>query len=291
MAAGRYRPMYYHVMRAALDAQGNIAAWHQRIVGQSIMAGTPFAKAMVHDGVDGTSVEGGATLPYAIPNLKVDLVTVEAPPTVLWWRSVGSTHNAYSTEAFVDELAHAAKRDPMEFRRAMLKGQPRFLGVLDLLAEKAKWSAQPAPGIFRGVALHKSFNTVVGQVVEVRQDGSGFKIERVVCVVDCGIAVNPDVIRAQMEGGIGFGLGAVLKGAITLDKGRVAQTNFDTYEVLTIDEMPKVEVHIVPSAERPTGVGEPGVPPIGPALANAVFAATGKRIRVLPFSRNESGRA
>ncbi len=288
MAAGHYRPMYHHRLSAALDAAGNVTAWHQRVVGQSIMAGTAFAQAAIRNGVDNTSVEGGATLPYRIPNLKVDLVTTEAGPTVLWWRSVGSTHNAYSTEVFVDELAHQAGRDPVEFRRSMLTDRPRHLGVLNLAAEKAGWDTPPPTGIFRGIAVHESFNTFVGQVVEVslKPDG-GFKVERVVCAVDCGVAINPNVIRGQMEGGIGFALGAVMKGAITLDGGRVNESNFDTYQVLTIDEMPKVEVHIVKSTERPTGVGEPGVPPAGPALANALFAATGKRIRVLPFIRND----
>ncbi len=285
MTGGHYRPMYYHMLRAALDGAGNVIAWHHRIVGQSILAGTPLAQA-IRNGVDSTSVEGGSTLPYAIPNLKVDLITTTAGPTVLWWRSVGSTHTGYSTETFVDELAHAAGRDPVEFRRAMLKDKPRHLGVLNLVAEKAGWDRSPASGVFRGIAVHESFNTYVGQVVEITlpPDG-GIKVERVVCAVDCGIAINPDVIRAQMEGAIGFALGAIMKGAITLDDGVVQQSNFDTYQVLTIDEMPKVEVYIARSAERPTGVGEPGVPPAGPALANAVFAATGRRIRILPLSR------
>jgi isoquinoline 1-oxidoreductase subunit beta len=285
---GRYRPMYHHTLRAGLDAQGNLTAWQHRIVGQSIISDTPFA-AMVKHGVDETSVEGASTLPYAVPNMHVDLITTKVGVPVLWWRSVGSTHTAYSTEVFLDEVAQAAGKDPVELRRALLKGQDRHLGVLNLAAEKAGWG-QPAPeGRYRGIAVHKSFGTYVAQVAEVslRPDG-GIKVERVVCAVDCGIAVNPDIIRAQIEGGVGYGLGAVLKGEITLDEtGRVVQGNFDGYQVLTIDEMPSVEVHIVPSTESPTGVGEPGVPPIGPAVANAVFAATGKRIRVLPFSRDE----
>jgi len=285
MAAGHYRPMYYHALRAALDEQGNVVAWHHRVVGQSIMRGTAFERSMVRNGVDGTSVEGGSTLPYRIPNLKVDLITTDSKTPVLWWRSVGSSHTAYSTEVFIDELAYAAKRDPVEFRRAMLKDRPRHLGVLNLVAEKAGWE-KPAPdGIFRGIAVHESFHTFVAQVMEVRvRPDGGIKVVRAIVAVDCGVAVNPNVIRAQMEGGVGFALGAVMKSAITLDKGRVQEGNFDTYQVLTIDEMPKVEVHIMPSTERPTGVGEPGVPPAGPALANAVFAATGRRIRILPFN-------
>jgi isoquinoline 1-oxidoreductase beta subunit len=288
MKGGRYRPMYYHQLRAGLDANGNVVGWHHRIVGQSILAGTPFEQMLVKNSVDLTSVEGASNLPYAIPNLRVDLVTTDARVPVLWWRSVGSTHTAYSTEVLIDELAEAAGRDPVDFRRALLRDHPRHLGVLDLVAEKAGWGTPLPEGRYRGIAVHESFNSYVAQVAEVsvRPDG-GTKVERVVCAVDCGIAVNPDVIRAQMEGGIGFGLGAILKSEITLDQGRVVQDNFDGYEVLTIDEMPQVEVHIMPSKESPTGVGEPGVPPIGPAVANAVYAATGKRMRVLPFSRQD----
>jgi isoquinoline 1-oxidoreductase subunit beta len=288
MKGGRYRPMYYHRLRAGLGTDGNLVGWHQRIVGQSILAGTPFERMLVKNSVDQTSVEGAANLPYAVPNLLVDLVTTDAKVPVLWWRSVGSTHTAYSTEVFIDELAEAAGRDPVDFRRALLRDHPRHLGVLDLVAEKAGWGTPLPEGRYRGIAVHESFNSYVAQVAEVsvRPDG-GTKVERVVCAVDCGIAVNPDVIRAQMEGGIGFGLGAILKSEITLDQGRVVQDNFDGYEVLTIDEMPQVEVHIMPSRESPTGVGEPGVPPIGPAVANAVYAATGKRMRVLPFSRQD----
>jgi len=285
---GRYRPMYYHTIKAGLDAEGNPVAWQHRIVGQSILAGTPFESMLVENSVDQTSVEGASNLPYAVPNLLVDLVTTDAKVPVLWWRSVGSTHTAYSTEVFIDELAQAAGRDPVEFRRVLLRDHPRHLGVLNLAAEKAGWDTPLPEGRFRGVAVHESFSTYVAQVAEISlTDDGGIRVERVVCAVDCGVPINPDIIRAQMEGGIGFGLGAILKGEISLDGGRVEQANFDSYRVLTIDEMPGVEVHIVPSTEAPTGVGEPGVPPIGPAVANAVFAATGKRIRVLPFSLHE----
>jgi isoquinoline 1-oxidoreductase beta subunit len=292
MAGGRYRPMYYHKLTGGLDAAGRLVAWQQRIVGQSILAGTPFERMMVKDSVDPTSVEGAATLPYAVPNLLVDLVTTDVKVPVLWWRSVGSTHTAYSTEVFVDELAAAAGRDPVAFRRELLAGHPRHLGVLELVVDKSGWGTPAPEGRFRGVAVHESFKTYVAQVAEISlaQDGA-IRVERVVCAVDCGIAVNPDIVRAQMEGGIGFGLGAILKGEITLEGGQVQETNFDRYQMLTIAEMPKIEVHIVPSREPPTGVGEPGVPPIGPALANAVFAATGRRVRVLPFSRHEFGTA
>lgn len=284
---GRYRPMYYHTLKAGLDAAGNPVGWQHRIVGQSILAGTPFESA-IKDGVDVTSVEGASNLPYAVPNVLVDLVTTDVKVPVLWWRSVGSTHTAYATEVFIDQLARVAGRDPVAFRQTLLRDHPRHLGVLNLASEKAGWDEALPDGRFRGVAVHESFNTYVAQVAEIsiRDDGS-IKVERVICAVDCGIPINPDIIKAQMEGGIGFGLGAILKGEITLDQGRVEQTNFDTYQMLTIEEMPKVEVHIVPSTESPTGVGEPGVPPIGPAVANAVYAATGKSIRVLPFSRHD----
>ncbi len=284
MRAGYYRPLYYHALSAGLDARGNLVAWQHRIVGQSIIAGTAFESVMVKDGVDVTSVEGASTLPYDIPHMLIDLHTTKIGVPVQWWRSVGSTHTAFSTETFIDELAAAAGKDPVEFRRAMLGKHPRHLGVLNLAAQKAGWGKALPKAKGRGIAVHESFNTVVAQVAEVtvKPDGS-LKVDRVVCAVDCGVAVNPDVIRAQMEGGIGFGLSAALHGAITLKGGRVEQSNFHEYQVLHINEMPKVEVHIVPSNEKPTGAGEPGVPPVAPAVANAIFAATGKRLRNLPL--------
>jgi isoquinoline 1-oxidoreductase beta subunit len=207
---------------------------------------------------------------------------------VLWWRSVGSTHTAYAVEAFLDEVAEAAGKDPVEFRLALLKDHPRHVGVLKLAAEKAGWGTPAAAGRFRGIAVAESFNTYVAQVAEVSvAEGGRIKVERVVCAVDCGTAINPDQIRAQMEGGIGFGLGAILKSELTLTAGAVDQGNFDGYDVLRLDEMPQVEVHIMPSELPPTGVGEPGVPPIGPAVANAIYNATKKRVRVLPVSKND----
>jgi isoquinoline 1-oxidoreductase beta subunit len=202
----------------------------------------------------------------------------------LWWRSVGSSHTAFSTETFLDELAQAAGRDPFELRRALLEKHPRHRGVLELAAGKAGWGSPLPAGRGRGIAVHESFGSFVANVVEVtlRPDGRP-RVERVVCAVDCGIAINPDVVRAQMEGGIGFGLGAALYGEITLDEGRVVQSNFHDYRSLRIDDMPTVEVHIVPSSEAPTGVGEPGVPCIAPAVANAMFQLTGKRVYRLPF--------
>ena len=289
MRGGYYRPLYYHALRAGLDRAGKIVGWQHRIVGQSIVAGTPFESQMVKNGVDHTSVEGASNLPYDIPAMLVDLHTTSPGVPVLWWRSVGSTHTAFSTETFIDELARAAKRDPVEFRRAMLAKHPRHAGVLNLAAAKSGWGTPLAQRKSegrrgRGVAVHESFNSFVAQVAEVtvRPDGT-FKVDRVVCAVDCGIAVNPDVIRAQMEGGIGYGLSAALHGAITLKDGRVEQSNFHDYVPLRMNEMPRVEVHIVSSREKPTGVGEPGVPPIAPAVANAIFDATGKRLRNLPL--------
>jgi isoquinoline 1-oxidoreductase subunit beta len=283
---GRYRPLYVHRLRAGLDARGNIVGWEHRIVGQSIIKGTPFAPALVKNGIDGTSVEGASNLPYAIPNFSVELHTTDVGVPVLWWRSVGSTHTAFSTETFLDELARAGGRDPLEIRRELLTKHPRHLAVLNLAAEKAGWGDALPPGRARGIAVHESFDSVVAQVAEVSRRPDGLpKVERVVCAVDCGTAVNPDVIRAQMEGGIGFGLAGALWNEITLVRGRVQQRNFDGYRPLRIGEMPTVEVHIVPSGAVPTGVGEPGVPPIAPAVANAFFQLTGQRVRRLPFAR------
>jgi isoquinoline 1-oxidoreductase subunit beta len=282
---GLYRPLYLHRLEAALDKNGQLVGWQHRIIGQSIIAGTAFAAVMVKDGIDGTSVEGAANLPYAVPNMSVELNTTETGVPVLWWRVVGSSHTAYATEAFIDEIAHAAGKDPFAFRQAMLEHHPRHKAVLELAAKAAGWGSPLPKGKGRGIAVAEAFGTYVAQVAEVTVAPNGkVKVDRVVCAVDCGTPINPDVITAQMEGGIGFGLGAALYGAITLKDGQVEQTNFDAYQVLRIDEMPKVEVHIVPSPEAPTGVGEPGVAPVGPAVANAVFAATGKRLRVLPFA-------
>jgi len=285
LQGGRYRPLYVHRLRAGLDTQGNIVGWEHRIVGQSILKGGPF-EASIKNGIDGSSVEGAANLPYAVPNITVELSTTDVGVPVLWWRSVGSTHTAYSTETFLDELAHAAGRDPLEVRRALLAKHPRHLAALNLAAEKAGWG-QPLPaGRARGIAVHESFNSVVAQVAEVTRRPDGLpKVEKVVCAVDCGTAINPDVIRAQMEGGIGFGLAGAMWSEITLVRGRAQERNFDSYRPLRIADMPAVEVHIVPSGAAPTGVGEPGVPPIAPAVANAFFHLSGQRVRRLPFAR------
>ncbi|UCC56510.1 MAG: xanthine dehydrogenase family protein molybdopterin-binding subunit, partial [Gammaproteobacteria bacterium] len=284
MQAGYYRPMYVHRLEAGLDADGMPVAWHQRVVGQSIMAGTAFEEGLVKDGIDVTSVEGASNLPYAIPNISVELHTTKLPVPVQWWRSVGSTHTAFAVETFIDQMAAAAHRDPVEYRRALLKGHPRHLGVLELAAEKAGWGQPVAKGCGRGIAVHESFNSYVAQVAEVSVNAdNSFSVDRVVIAVDCGIAINPDIVVAQMEGGMGYGLSAALSSELTFDKGRVVQSNFHDYTVLRINQMPDVEVHIVKSAEPPTGVGEPGTPVIAPAIANALTAATGQRFDRLPL--------
>lgn len=280
---GFYRPMYFHALKAGLDAQGNLVAWQHRIVGQSILAGTAFEQMLVKNGIDATSVEGAATLPYQIPDLRVDLHSPRHGVPVQWWRSVGSTHTAYSTETFLDEVARAAGKDPVALRRALLGKHPRHKGVLELAAAKSGWGKPLAKDRARGVAVHESFSTYVAQVVEISRRKDAFRIERVVCAVDCGVAVNPHIVRRQMESGIGFGLSAAQAGAITLKDGVVEQSNYHDYPVLRIDQMPRIEVHIVPSAEKPTGVGEPATPVIAPALANALATLTGKTYRSLPL--------
>lgn len=293
MKAGYYRPAFHHTLEASLDDQRRVTGWRHRLVGQSIMAGTLFS-GMIKDGIDPVSVEGASNLPYGIPAMLVDLHTpTDIPVPVHWWRSVGSTHTAYSTETFIDELAAAAGQDPVAFRLGLLDKHPRHAAVLKLAAEKARWGAPLKKGPAgvrrgRGVAVHESFGSYVAEVAEVsiQPDGS-LRVDRVVCAVDCGTVINPDVVRAQVEGGVGFALSAALYGAITLKDGAVQQSNFHDYPQLRINEMPVVEVHIVASAEKPTGIGEPGVPPLAPALANAIAAATGKRLRSLPIRTDE----
>ncbi|WP_440904677.1 molybdopterin cofactor-binding domain-containing protein [Catenovulum sp. SX2] len=284
MRAGYFRPAYVHKLTGALDKDGNISAWQQHIVGQSIVTGTIFEQGMVKNGIDATSVEGASNIPYAIPNVKIESTTVAQGIPVLWWRSVGSTHTAYAVETFIDELAAKAGQDPYQVRRKLLADHPRLKGVLELAATKANWGKKMPKNWGRGIAVHESFNSYVAQVVDVSVNTSGqFKVEKVVCAVDCGVAINPDIIRAQMEGGIGFGLSPTLMSAINIEQGEVVESNFHNYQVLRINQMPEIEVHIMPSAEPPTGVGEPGVPPIAPAVANALANATAKRYYQLPI--------
>jgi isoquinoline 1-oxidoreductase beta subunit len=284
MRAGWYRPMYYHALKAGLDEKGRLVAWKHVIVGQSILTGTAFESMLVKDGVDGTSVEGAANLPYAIPNLAVELHSPKVGVPVQWWRSVGSTHTAFATECFLDEIARETKQDPYKFRRALLAKHPRHLAALDAAAKRAGWGKPLAKGHSRGIAVHESFNTVVAQVVEISRKASSLKIQKITCAVDCGVAVNTNIVAMQMESGIGYGLSAALAGAITLKDGVVEQSNFHDYPVVRMNQMPRIDVVIVPSTEKPTGVGEPSTPVIAPALANAILALEGKPMRALPLS-------
>jgi isoquinoline 1-oxidoreductase beta subunit len=283
---GYYRPAYIHRARIGLGTDGLPVAWRHTLVGQSILAGTPFEPMLVKNGVDATSVEGVADSPYLkdIPNHQLDLHSPKTGIPVLWWRSVGHSQTAFVMESLIDELAQAAGKDPVEYRRALLKNHPRHLGVLNLAAEKAGWGASLSKGRSRGVAVHESFGSFAAQVAEVSVDGGRIRVHRVVCAVDCGIAVNPATITAQMESGVAFGLGAALHSALHFREGRVQESNFHDYQVLRMNEMPVVEVHIVPSTDKPGGIGEVGVPPIAPAVANAVAALTGKRLRELPLT-------
>src|SRR6267143_383590 len=284
MRAGYYRPMYYHALEAGLDPQGELVAWRHTIVGQSILTGTAFESMMVKDGVDETSVEGAANLPYAIPNRLLELHSPKLGVPVQWWRSVGSTHTAFSTECFLDELARAAGKDPLALRRALLREHPRHLAALDLVAKQAGWGKPLPKDKARGIAVHESFNTAVAQVVEISRRKDAFHVDRVVCAVECGVAVNPHIVAMQMESGIGYGLSAALMGAITLKDGVVEQSNFHDYPVLRMNQAPRIEVHIVPSSGKPTGVGEPGTPVIAPALANALLSLNGQPVRALPLA-------
>jgi isoquinoline 1-oxidoreductase beta subunit len=243
---------------------------------------------MVKNGVDETSVEGVSDTPYDIPNLGVTLHSPKSPVPVLWWRSVGHTHTAFVMETMIDELAAAAGKDPVAFRKALLAKHPRHLAALDLAAQKAGWGKPLPKGRARGIAVHESFGSVCAQVAEVSLEDGMPKVHRVVAAFDCGLVVNPLTVEAQVQGAIAFGLSAALHGEITLKDGQVQQSNFHNYPVLRFSEMPKVEVHLVPSAaDKPTGVGEPGTPPIAPAVANAIFALTGKRPRVLPLAKTK----
>jgi len=286
--AGMYRPMYVHAVKAGLDASGNLAGWQHTIVGQSIFAGTVLGAYTIKDGVDAMSVEGVLPSQYAIPQMRGDLHSPALPVPPLWWRSVGNSHSAFVMETMIDELAAAAGKDPVAFRLALFaegeKGK-RTAGVLKLVAEKAGWGKPGRAGVAQGIAVHACFGTFVAQLAEVSMPDGKVRVHRVVCGVDCGVPVNPDVIRAQMEGGIGFALSALYYGEIEIKAGRAVQRNFDRYKALRITEMPTVEVHIVDSQHPPTGVGEPGVPPLAPAVANALARLGIPRVRRLPLAR------
>ncbi len=282
---GYYRPMWHSSLSAGLDAAGKPVAWKHTIVGQSIVENTPFA-GEIKNGVDGTSVEGAANLVYEVPNAAVDLHSPRSPVPVLWWRSVGHTHTGFVVESFIDELAHAAGQDSYAYRRELLAGKARHLGVLELAAQKAGWGTPLPAGHARGIAVHASFGSFCAQVGEVSIQDRAITVHRVVCAVDCGRAINPETIRAQMEGGIVFGLSAALYGQVTMKRGRVQQSNFHDYPVLRFNSMPVVEVHIVPSTAPPSGIGEPGTPLMAAVLGNAIFALTGQRVRSLPLVRH-----
>lgn len=282
---GYYRPMYLHQVKIGVDAKGLPVTWEHTAVGQSIILGTPFEAFLIKDGIDATSVEGVADSPYVkgTPNHLVSLHTPKTGVPILWWRSVGHSHSAFVMESLIDELAHDAGKDSLDYRRELLKDHPRHLAALNLAAEKAGWGKALPKGVFRGIAVHESFGSFVTQVAEVSVDKGAVKVHRMVCAIDCGLSVNPDSLKAQMESSISFGLGAAMQSEITFKNGRVEQSNFHDYKVMRMADMPKVEVYIVQSAEKMGGVGEPGLPPVAPAVTNAIFAATGKRIRSLPI--------
>lgn len=285
LRGGYYRPVTVHRMRAALDADGALIGWENTVANQSIMSGTPMA-AMMKDGMDPTSYEGSYDLPYNVGAHRIGWAQVQSPVPVLWWRSVGHTHTAFAVEVFLDELLEKSGKDPVKGRLDLLKPEAtRERGVIEAVAKLADWKGRTADGKGYGIAMAKSFGTYVAEIVEV-EDHNGFpKITRVWCAVDCGVAVNPNIIRAQMEGGIGYALGTALFNEITLEPGgTVAQGNFDSYRMLRINEMPEVKVEIIASTVDPTGVGEPGVPPLAPALANAWRALTGTTTYQLPFA-------
>jgi isoquinoline 1-oxidoreductase beta subunit len=284
-----YRPCFYDRLSAGLDENGMPVAWRNRFAGSSILA--RWLPPAFKDGLDPDTTDGAINLVYAFPNMRVEYRRVEPPgiPTA-FWRSVGPSHNVFVTESFIDELAVAAKHDPVAYRSALLDQAPRAKAVLALAAEKAGWG-QPLPErVGRGISLQFAFGTYMAQVAKVAVSTDGaVRVRRVVCALDCGTVVNPDTVRAQVQGAVIFGITAALHGEITLKDGRVEQANFDTYQMLRIDEAPAIEVHIVRSTEAPGGKGEPGTSAIIPAITNAIFAATGKRLRKLPVDPDALG--
>lgn len=290
MRGGYYRPQWLQHLAIHTSADGLPRRWHHVIVGQSFLLGTPFERVLVKNGVDLTSVEGASNAPYltSVPVHRVELHSPSLPVPTLWWRSVGHTQNAFVIESVIDELAHAAKQDPLQYRRRLLGEHPRHLGVLNLAAEKADWGKRLPKGRALGIAVNESFGSFVAQVAEVSVDNSRVRVHRVVCAIDCGVCINPEGVRAQMESGIVYGLSAALYGRITLKEGRVQQSNFHDYPVLRLPEAPTMEVHIMPSNEKSGGAGEPGTPLIAPAVANAIFALTNRRLRSLPFELTKS---
>lgn len=291
ITGGYYRPAYAHKVRVGLDDNGDIVGWDHRIAGQPIFKGTPLETFAVQNGVDNTSVEGVRENPYRLPVHHIGLTDQKGPTTPNWWRSVGHSHTGYVMESMMDLCATAAGKDPVEFRLGYLPGddadQTRMAGVIRLAAEKAAWGQALPEGHFHGFAAHKSFGSYVAEVCEISTDADGtVTIEKFTAAVDCGIAVTPDVIRAQIEGGIGYGIGHVMRAEVTLDGGEVEQSNFHDFETLRIYDLSNIETHIVASTEAPTGVGEPGTPPSGPALANAIAASGAPMVTHLPMASN-----
>jgi len=288
MRGGWYRPAFLHAVEGGIDASGNAISWRSRLVGQSIMAGAPFAAMFMKGNYDPSSVEGVDDLPYAIPNVTVESHQAEINVPVQWLRSVGHSHTAFAVECFVDELAALAQKDPYHFRRQLLLKQPRHIGVLDLAAQKAGWDKPLPKGMGRGIAVHFAFGSYSAHVAEVSVTDRKVRVHRMVCAIDCGQYVNPGIIAAQLEGGAIFGASAALFQELTFEHGRLQQTNFNSFPVMRMNECPEIETHIVESNEKAGGIGEPGVPCAAPAIANAVFAATGKRIRRLPIRMTEA---
>ncbi|MFO0677300.1 MAG: xanthine dehydrogenase family protein molybdopterin-binding subunit [Polyangiaceae bacterium] len=307
MANDCYRPRMVHAMKGSIADDGTPDAWFHRVVGPSIVAhvatewvaamspdwlpgfvrgfmGKAAARAVSKDVIlDETLVEGAVDHPYGVANVQIEFHDDDPKVPIGFWRGVGHSHSAFAVESFVDELAHAAGKDPYTFRRKLLERSPRHRAVLDLAASKAEWGKPLPKGMGRGIALSKSFGSYAAHVAEVSVTNGKLRVHRVVVAVDCGTVVNPDIVAAQVEGAVAFGLSAALKQRVTFEKGRVAESNFHQYKSLRMHEMPDVVVHVVPSTEPPTGIGEPGLPPIAPAVANAIFAATGRRIRSLPL--------
>jgi isoquinoline 1-oxidoreductase beta subunit len=281
--AGYYRPLNHHQVTIGMNGT-DITAWDHHIVCQSIMKGSPFEGAMIKNGIEDTAVEGVAKTPYALETFRCRQTLADTPFTTLWWRSVGHTHTAFVMETMIDELAVASKKEPLAFRKKLLAKSPRHVEVLDLLEKMSSFSkAKPAQGRAFGLAVHESFGSVVGHVVEVSMEKDWPKVHKVWSAVHCGQVVNPEVAKSQVESAIAFGLSAAYYQEIMIEEGRIVSANFDDYQVLRMNEMPRVEVQFVKTNAAPTGLGEPGVPPIAPALANAMFRLTGKRVRTLPL--------
>jgi len=289
MRGGYYRPLSFNRVKAAIGTDGMPLAIHHTTVSKPVLANTAMGKmAVTKEGLDPSTIEGSADMPYAIPNLRVEVHNTREAVPILWWRSVGHSITGFVTNSVIDELAVLAGKDAYEYRRDLLKEKPRHLAVLERAATEANWGRTLPSGHFHGIALQESFGSIVAQVAEVSVSQGKVTVHRVTCAVDCGLAVNPSQVVAQMESGILYGLSAALDGEINIEGGRVVEGNFDSYRVLRLVDSPAIDVHIVNSGGPIGGIGEPGTPPIAPAVCNAIFAATGQRIRRLPISKSLS---